>query len=92
MIEAFNLISAKLPNAKLVVAGGDHPQAAGYTDLMQKAVRRIILASSSAAMFRKMRCQICFRVPRRSHAVLFLHGMQRRRAPGMRLWRAHRLR
>ena len=36
MIEAFDLISAKLPNAKLVVAGGDHPQAAGYTDLMRK--------------------------------------------------------
>src|ERR1700758_4197892 len=32
MIEAFNLIAAKLPEAKLVIAGGDHPQAAGYTE------------------------------------------------------------
>src|ERR1035438_7636862 len=36
MIEAFNLIAEKLPNAKLVIAGGDHPQAAGYTDLIRQ--------------------------------------------------------
>jgi len=32
MIEAFNLLSEKLPQAQLVIAGGDHPQAAGYVD------------------------------------------------------------
>lgn len=32
MIEAFNIVAAKLPGAKLVIAGGDHPQAAGYTE------------------------------------------------------------
>lgn len=36
MTEAFNLIAEKLPNAKLVIAGGDHPQAAGYTDLIRQ--------------------------------------------------------
>jgi glycosyltransferase involved in cell wall biosynthesis len=36
MIEAFDLIAAKLPDAKLVIAGGDHPQANGYTDLMRQ--------------------------------------------------------
>ena len=32
MIEAFKIVAAKLPDANLVVAGGDHPQAAGYVD------------------------------------------------------------
>jgi glycosyltransferase involved in cell wall biosynthesis len=36
MIEAFNVIAAKLPEAKLVIAGGDHPQAAGYTESIRK--------------------------------------------------------
>jgi len=36
MIEAFDLIAAKLPEAKLVIAGGDHPQAPGYTELVRK--------------------------------------------------------
>jgi glycosyltransferase involved in cell wall biosynthesis len=36
MIEAFNLISAKLPEAKLVIAGGDHPQAAGYIESVRQ--------------------------------------------------------
>ena len=35
MIEAFKLISERMPDAKLVVAGGDHPQAAGYIDSMK---------------------------------------------------------
>ncbi len=39
MLEAFNLIAAKLPDAKLVIAGGDHPQAPGYTEsVKQKCV------------------------------------------------------
>lgn len=36
MIEAFDLVAAKLPETRLVIAGGDHPQAAGYTDLMRQ--------------------------------------------------------
>jgi len=36
MIEAFKTIEAELPNAKLVVAGGDHPQAHGYVESMRK--------------------------------------------------------
>lgn len=32
MIEAFDRISAKLPGTKLVIAGGDHPHASGYTE------------------------------------------------------------
>jgi hypothetical protein len=36
MMEAFDLLSARLPEAKLVVAGGDHPQAPGYTDVMRQ--------------------------------------------------------
>lgn len=35
MIEAFGLLSAKMPTARLVVAGGDHPQAAGYIESMK---------------------------------------------------------
>ena len=30
MIEAFNILVEKMPDVKLVVAGGDHPQAQGY--------------------------------------------------------------
>lgn len=36
MIEAFDLVADKIPDARLVIAGGDHPQAAGYTDLMRQ--------------------------------------------------------
>ncbi len=36
MIEAFGLVAAKLPNTKLVIAGGDHPQAAGYTESIKR--------------------------------------------------------
>ena len=36
MIEAFEEISATLPNARLVIGGGDHPQAAGYVDSMRE--------------------------------------------------------
>ena len=36
MIEAFNLLSEKLPQARLIIAGGDHPQAAGYVDSIRK--------------------------------------------------------
>ena len=36
MIEAFNLIATKMPEAKLVIAGGDHPQAGGYTESIKQ--------------------------------------------------------
>ncbi len=36
MIEAFETISRRIPNAKLVVGGGDHPQAAGYIDSVKE--------------------------------------------------------
>jgi len=36
MIEAFDLISAEMPTVKLVVAGGDHPQAAGYVESVRR--------------------------------------------------------
>src|SRR5246500_64447 len=36
MIEAFNLLTTKLPQARLVIAGGDHPQAAGYVESVKK--------------------------------------------------------
>src|ERR1700686_306967 len=36
MIEAFNRIAAEMPEAKLVIAGGDHPQAAGYTESVRR--------------------------------------------------------
>jgi glycosyltransferase involved in cell wall biosynthesis len=36
MIEAFHLLSQTVPNAKLVVGGGNHPQAAGYVESMKK--------------------------------------------------------
>ncbi len=36
MIEAFNQIAACLPEAKLVIAGGDHPQARGYTESVRR--------------------------------------------------------
>src|ERR1700740_2702060 len=35
MIEAFNLLAEKLPQARLVIAGGDHPQAAGYVEAIR---------------------------------------------------------
>src|ERR1700730_1688174 len=38
MIEAFDLIAAQMPEAKLVIAGGDHPQAAGYTESVKRQV------------------------------------------------------
>jgi glycosyltransferase involved in cell wall biosynthesis len=36
MMEAFHLIAQQLPNVKLVVAGGDHPQAHGYIESMKQ--------------------------------------------------------
>ena len=36
MIEAFGLLTTEMPNARLIVAGGDHPQAAGYIESMKK--------------------------------------------------------
>lgn len=36
MIEAFNLLVEKLPDATLVIAGGDHPQAQGYVESVKK--------------------------------------------------------
>lgn len=39
MVEAFEKISQALPNARLVIGGGDHPQAAGYVEsVRQKCV------------------------------------------------------
>jgi glycosyltransferase involved in cell wall biosynthesis len=32
MIEAFGIVAGTLPNTKLVIGGGDHPQAEGYVD------------------------------------------------------------
>lgn len=36
MIESFEMLAKSLPTAKLVIAGGDHPQAAGYVESMKK--------------------------------------------------------
>ena len=36
MIEAFGILAAKTPNVRLVVGGGDHPQAAGYIQAMKQ--------------------------------------------------------
>jgi glycosyltransferase involved in cell wall biosynthesis len=36
MIEAFRIVAGVLPNARLVVGGGDHPQAHGYVESMKK--------------------------------------------------------
>src|SRR5216683_444050 len=36
MIEAFQIVGAALPNTKLVVGGGDHPQATGYVESLKK--------------------------------------------------------
>src|SRR3984885_8105760 len=36
MIDAFSLIAARVPGARLVIAGGDHPQAAGYTESIKR--------------------------------------------------------
>src|SRR5581483_817206 len=36
MIEAFNLMAKKMPDARLVIAGGDHPQASGYIESVKR--------------------------------------------------------
>ncbi len=36
MIDAFDILSSKMPNARLVIAGGDHPQASGYIQSMRE--------------------------------------------------------
>lgn len=36
MIEAFRYVSEALPHARLVIGGGNHPQAAGYVESMKK--------------------------------------------------------
>jgi len=35
MLEAFQMVNRTLPNARLVIAGGDHPQASGYVESMR---------------------------------------------------------
>jgi glycosyltransferase involved in cell wall biosynthesis len=36
MIDSFQKVAAALPNTKLVIAGGDHPQATGYVESIKK--------------------------------------------------------
>jgi len=36
MIEAFDILRRKMPATKLVIAGGDHPQAQGYTESVRR--------------------------------------------------------
>jgi hypothetical protein len=36
MIESFAIVHDALPNTKLVIGGGDHPQAAGYVESLKK--------------------------------------------------------
>src|SRR5215472_1427681 len=36
MLEAFDKISREIPEAKLIIAGGDHPQARGYTESVRR--------------------------------------------------------
>jgi glycosyltransferase involved in cell wall biosynthesis len=36
MAEAFNILTLKMPDARLIVAGGDHPQASGYIESMKR--------------------------------------------------------
>jgi glycosyltransferase involved in cell wall biosynthesis len=36
ILEAFQVVQSAVPNAKLVIAGGNHPQAAGYVESVQK--------------------------------------------------------
>src|SRR5579864_3609300 len=36
MIEAFQLLAEKMPEVKLVIGGGDHPQAHGYTESIRR--------------------------------------------------------
>jgi glycosyltransferase involved in cell wall biosynthesis len=36
MIESFRLVMDVLPNARLIIAGGDHPQAGGYVESMKQ--------------------------------------------------------
>ena len=36
MIEAFGIIAEQVPEAKLVIGGGDHPQAAGYVESIRE--------------------------------------------------------
>lgn len=39
LIEAFDAISARMPNVRLAIAGGDHPMAAGYIDSVKGRCR-----------------------------------------------------
>lgn len=39
LLEAFQLISAEMPKVRLVVAGGNHPQAPGYVESVADSVR-----------------------------------------------------
>lgn len=36
MLEAFEVVSREIPEAKLIIAGGDHPQARGYTESVRR--------------------------------------------------------
>lgn len=36
MVEAFDIIAKKIPNAKLVIAGGNHPHARGYVESLKE--------------------------------------------------------
>jgi glycosyltransferase involved in cell wall biosynthesis len=36
MLEAFQIVNRALPNAKLVIGGGDHPQASGYVESVRQ--------------------------------------------------------
>lgn len=36
MIESFHILAAKMPEARLIIAGGDHPQASGYIESVKQ--------------------------------------------------------
>src|SRR5271166_896913 len=41
MIDAFRVVTEALPNVKLVIAGGNHPQAPGYVESIKKSCAEI---------------------------------------------------
>ena len=92
LMEAFPAILEKIPNARLVVAGGNHPAAAGYWESV-RAAQPAHLPIEFLGYIPQKRC--CRTLPHQHHAgdaVRLFHGIERAGASGVRVRPADRVR
>ena len=89
MIDAFRVVTEALPNVKLVIAGGNHPQAPGYVESIKKSCAEDPKIEFTGYLDEDRLPDIFPEFFCSRHAVLFVDRLQRRGPPGLRLWSPH---